>query len=349
MLRLSSLITVLAGVALGQTPEAKVEGNTPPGSFWQRLHYTGLVDAFGGAHLESSQPTVDRVFDTNGRGVQLSYAKVGLWLDAAPIGFRVDVGLGQTIEVLSADTAVPVLRQFEQLYVSGTVPLHRGITVDFGRFLSPSGNESVDSRQSWLYSRAMLFGAAPFTHTGFRVTAPLTDAVTVLAGVVQGWDVIIDNNPGKTFFVSSVVTPTKSQSFALAVFGGPELRDEATWRFLIDGVWTAKLPRQFEISANVDAALEGPRAWYGASLSGHVTLERFDFAVRAEAFNDPQNVRLKLDQAPGAGAFAWEATVSARATLNQYLQARLEYRHDQLMGRASVPQDTLTFAVVAGI
>ncbi len=261
MLRLSSLITVLAGVALGQTPEVKVEGNTPPGSFWQRLHYTGLVDAFGGAHLESAQPTVDRVFDTNGRGVQLSYAKVGLWLDAAPVGFRVDVGFGQTIEVLSADTAVPVLRQFEQLYVSGTLPL-----LDFGRFLSR-----------------------------------------------------------------------------------PELSDEGTWRFLIDGVWTAKLPRQFEISANVDAALEGPRAWYGASLSGHVTLERFDFAVRAEAFNDPQNVRLKLDQAPGAGAFAWEATVGARATLNQYLQVRLEYRHDQLMGRASVPQDTLTFAVVAGI
>ncbi len=63
-----------------------------------------------------------------------------------------------------------------------------------------------------LYSRCLLFGyAAPFTHTGFRVTAPITDAWTVQAGVNQGWDVILDNNAAKSFYLSNTLTPSSAR------------------------------------------------------------------------------------------------------------------------------------------
>lgn len=352
MRKVLSIFTMLATSALGQEiPEVVESAPESKKGFLERLQYTGLVDVFGGGHFESADATSLRVFDTNGRGVQLSYAKVGAWFDADPVGFRFDVGFGQTLDVLSFDTTVPVLRQFEQAYVSGKVPLHRGITVDFGRFVTCAGNETVDSRQSWLYSRSLLFGyAAPFTHTGLRVTAPITDAWTVQVGAVQGWDVILDNNLAKSFYISNTFTPSSTQTFAVSVFGGPELTgDNTTWRWLADGVWTAKLPKNFDVSANVDGAIEGATTWYGAALSGHFAVNMFDFAARAEVFSDPQNARLHLAQAPGLGSWAWEATVSGRATLNKYLQFRLEYRHDQLYGAVSTPQDTVSLALAAGI
>ncbi len=346
------LFTLFASVALGQEIPAVVE-STPqaqPGLL-EQLHYTGLVDVFGGAHVENDNPTALRVFDTNGRGAQLSYAKLGLWVDADPVGFRFDIGFGQTLDVLSFDTTTPVVRQFEQAYISGKLPLHRGVTIDFGRFVTCAGNETVDSRQSWTYSRSLIFGyAAPFTHTGFRVSAPIVDAWTLQVGAVQGWDVIFDNNNAKSFFISNSVTPTENQTFAVSFFGGPELtQDNSTWRWLVDGVWTAKLPRGFDVSVNADAALEGSTAWYGATLSGHYTIGIFDFAARLEAFSDPQNVRLRLAQTPGAGSWAWEATASGRASINKFVQVRIEYRHDQMYGQVSIPQDTFSLALAAGI
>lgn len=352
-MRSLSILALLAGTALGQISELPVEvtQEAPEKKGFGRLKYTGLADVFGGVHFEKDQATTGRVFDTTSRSIQLSYAKIGLWLDAEPIGFRFDVGFGQTMDVLSFDTPTPVLRQFEQLYVSGKVPVHKGITVDFGRFLTCAGNEAVDSRQSWLYSRALIFGyAAPFTHTGFRVVAPLTDAWTTQLGVVQGWDVIMDNNNAKSVYLSNSYAFSSTQSATLSVFAGPELTgDDNTWRYLVDGVWLGKMTSNFEMAVNFDAALEGRTAWYGATLSGHYTVSRFDFAVRLEAFNDPQNVRMRLDQAPGLGSWAWEATASGRVAISEHLQVRLEYRHDQLYGAATTPQDTVSLAVVAGL
>jgi hypothetical protein len=351
-----TLPTLLIAVALGQatqstTLESSSTAPTEQDSLLKRLKYTALVDAFATGHIQSGDRTAMRVFDTGGNSFELSYAKVGLWLDADPVGFRFDIGFGQTIDVLSVDTTIPVIRQFEQLYVSGKLPIHRGITVDFGRFLTCVGNETVDSRQSWTHSRSLLFGfAQPATHTGFRVTAPLSDAFTVTAGAVQGWDIIVDNNPGKTFFLSTAVTLNDSHSFSVSAMTGPEQATGNTWRTLIDGVYTAKLPANFELGANLDAGFEGVASWYGAAISGHFTAGKFDFAARVEAFNDPQNTRFKLT-APSlaGGALALEGTVSARVTINQFLQARAEYRHDQFIGASSVPQDTVTLAVAAGI
>lgn len=199
-MRCSGTTAVSAQVA--DLREASDQGSQP---LWKGLQYTGLIDAFGGAHLQSTQPTALRVFDTNGTGAQLAYAKIGLWLDAQPIGFRVDVGFGQTIEVLSVDTSTPVLRQFEQGFLSARLPVQRGITIDAGRYLTPAGNEAVDSRKSWLYSRSLLFGfAAPFTHTGLRASAALTDEWSVAAGVFQGWMSFWDNNGAKSLFVSGI-------------------------------------------------------------------------------------------------------------------------------------------------
>lgn len=352
MLSQSWVIATMAAWAMGQTPSIEAsQTSAPAAGLWSNLHGTLLVDTFGSANLEENEATTDRVFDTASRSFGLSYAKVGVWLDAKPVGFRIDVGVGQTTDVLSSDTTIPVLRNFEQAFVSAKLPLLKGITVDFGRYLTCAGNETVDSRESWLYSRSLIFGyAAPFTHTGFRATAQLTDEVSVVLGVNQGWDVIIDNNTSKSVFGSVVFENEAGTEFWVSGFAGRELpAEDAPWRFLLDGVFKQKLPKNFEAALNFDAAVEGPTAWYGAALSGHYTYERFDFAARLEAFNDPQNTRLKLPQAPGGGSWAWEGTLSARATLMPWVQLRAEYRHDQFTGQVSRPQDTITFAVVAGI
>ena len=75
----------------------------------------------------------------------------------------------------------------------------RGLDVKVGRFFAQFGVESIDPTQTPFVSRAYTFIYNPFTHTGADALLKVTDAWSLLLGLVTGSDVFIDSAASPTF------------------------------------------------------------------------------------------------------------------------------------------------------
>ena len=61
-------------------------------------------------------------------------------------------------------------------------PIGTGLQFDFGKFVSPLGNEVIETKDNWNYSRSLLFTlAVPYYHMGMRAIYSPSDKV-MLAG-----------------------------------------------------------------------------------------------------------------------------------------------------------------------
>ena len=118
------------------------------------------------------------------------------------------------------------LKYVQQAYVSYLVPAGKGLTVDFGKFVTWNGAEVIESKDNWNYSRSLLFALAiPYYHMGARVGYAVNDKVSVTGFLVNGWNSVKDNNDAKTVDIIDLV---KVYIFALHfaqnaidVFGPP--------------------------------------------------------------------------------------------------------------------------------
>jgi hypothetical protein len=200
------------------------------------------------------------------------------------------------------------------------------------------GSEVIRRSGNFHYSRSLLFGyAIPFTHTGLLATFQAGDAVSVTAGLVNGWDNVDDNNDDKSFHGAAAFTITDAVAFTVGGTYGAEGASSSDKRTLIDAILTFKPTDGLTIMFNYDWAEDENGAidpitddpidaeWDG--LAGYISYdfgEVFSLGARAEYFNDDDGVRL------GAGDLdLWEGTLSARFKLRDGIVAGLEYRHDE--------------------
>ena len=90
--------------------------------------------------------------------------------------------------------------EIEEVYANYAPDWSHGLSAKFGKFVTLLGAEVIEAPSNMNYSRSFLFGfAIPFTNTGLMFNYPITDALQVNLGVVNGWDNVADNNSGKTF------------------------------------------------------------------------------------------------------------------------------------------------------
>lgn len=175
-----------------------------------------------------------RVFDTDSNGFNIHLAELtfdGLPTKPGEAGFRIDLAYGTDTRVFKAQdkTALPANRltnyidsDFKQAYISYIVPLpgcascgtKKGVTVDFGKFVTWAGYETIEGADNFNSSRSFLFGyAIPFTHTGVRATYDVFNSEcnkwTIGAAVYNGWDNTQDQNQSKTFAAYSDWKPVK--------------------------------------------------------------------------------------------------------------------------------------------
>jgi len=101
-------------------------------------------------------------------------------------------------------------------YASGPV------TVMAGKFVTLQGSEVIWSPSNNNFSHSILFGAIPFTHTGFRATYAPSDKVSLIGGLNNGWDQLQDANKGKTLELGVIGTPIKTLTITGSYYGGQE-------------------------------------------------------------------------------------------------------------------------------
>ena len=223
--------------------------------------------------------------------------------DAIAYAIEVDIGSDASVTSGSDDDV-----DLQEAYVAYTSKM--GLGLKAGKFVTFSGIEVIESPANPTISRGFLFGLAePFTHAGVLVTYKFTSELDAALGVVNGWDVVEDNNDGKTL-TAKVGYTTASYLATLSGYAGPEQPadgelDPDNVRYMGDLTGMVKFG-PVDLWAQVNAGteegasvvMEGEDArWVGAGLQPvwHL-LEKLALGARAEVFSDRQGARTGVPQ-----------------------------------------------------
>jgi hypothetical protein len=352
--RIARGLVLGAVLAAAPRPSAGEEPAAPAAKWYDRLEIHGLIDTYFSANLNQAQslPNALRLFDAQ-NGFQVGFAKLSASVTPAPVGFRLDVGLGNTAGVLSgvsAATASVGDTTIEQGFVSVRAP--GDVILDAGRFVTSAGAEVIEAKDNWLYSRSILFNfAIPFTHVGVRATVPVkkVDGLSVIAALFNGWD----NPPGKVGSkkagaLSLSYAGPSSTTIAVNTIYGYVNQDAPDARILVDVV-LARAFGPLAIDLNGDWAKQGGQEYEGLSLMARYSLvdDHLRISGRGEAFRDRDGLALGV---PGTDYY--EATGGISVPLWKTAELRVEARWDHstpkaFQGGTTGDQTTLQAAALA--
>jgi len=284
-----------------------------------------------------------RVFDFSDNSFNLDVAELVVQIAASKpndAGFRVDFDAGNSIPQITK-TQDQTAAQFDlkQAFASYIAPLGSGLRFDVGKFVTHMGYEVIEGYDGYNdnYSRSILFGyAIPFTHTGVKASYAFSSKVAGMVEVVNGWDLLRDNNRSKSVGAQLTLTPVAPLQVLLNWIGGPELaNDNHTNRNVFDLVAILKPTNTLTLGVNGDYGKENGTSlvnpgsdatWKG--IAGYATLaltNKFSVALRGETFHDEDGVRLGT----GTRATLSEGTFTPTYKFTDHVLLRGEARYDK--------------------
>jgi hypothetical protein len=326
----------------------------------------GLVDGYYGFNFNSPANRTSglRLFDNATNQFALNLVELGL--DKAPdassrLGYDVTLGFGNAMNVVNSTDpgGLGFAQYLKQAYMSYLAPVGKGLTLTFGKFVTPAGAEVIESNKDWNYSRSLLFNyAIPFYHFGLSAAYTFNDKYTMTGYVVNGWNNLVDTyNSGKTGGLSFAWTPNKKVSLTQTWMGGPGATplDGGNWRNLSDTVITYTPNSKLSLMANGDygrvqrltpvaaaacgAACNGAVDWAG--VAGYVKYQYnplWAVAGRYEFYNDHTGFTT------GTAQHINEFTGTLERKFVQHLITRAEYRFDDSSNSHAFNKDATKFA-----
>src|SRR5262245_23609177 len=214
--------TVLAlsmpAIALAQQPAASPpapaaslsDAPAPPNGPTAKLDGYVEADYAYNFNRPSNGITNYRGFDNRHDTFTISNVALGATFDYESLTGRIALQVGQTPstyylgEPTSRGTAgaatvdASTWKYIQQAYVGWKAPVGRGLVLEAGIFLSPIGYETVPVKENWNWSRSNLFFGLPFYHTGVHAKYDLTDRLSTMFMVCNGWNSVVDNNYWKS-------------------------------------------------------------------------------------------------------------------------------------------------------
>lgn len=203
-----------------------------------------------------------------------------------------------------------------------------------GKFVTYQGIEVIESGANPTITRGLLFGLAePYTHTGIVATYQLTGAVDLHAGLINGWDLFVDNNTRPTGVVKLGYSGGDPLALTLSAYLGPEQAGNTdNNRMSVDATGVSKSVENLDLwfQANYGkedkAALDGGDAtWIGFGLQPlyHFS-DTFCLGARYEYFKDSDGARTGHVQALQNISLS----VTPAYYLTKSLLSRVEFRTD---------------------
>jgi hypothetical protein len=309
-------------------------------NFFRGVRFSGFLDAYYGFNFDEpgDRKVPYRNFDFNHNSLTLSQVSLDMSKpvsESSPLGYMLQMGIGPTADwVNSGDFGIgnSTAAHFFQYYLSGRVPVGRGLTIDVGKFVTQHGAEVIDTRADWNYSRGLLFAwAIPYYHSGLRVSYPASDKVTLGASISNGWNNVLENNGGKTYGFSLAYNPSSRFSFIQNYMVGPEqadVSDSENIRHLWDSLITVKLHDKVTFMTNFDYGMDrivgGEHVhWIGTAnyLKFQLT-PSFALTPRFEFYSDPMGFTTGVRQQ------LKEFTLTPEFLVNENMVMRFEYRRD---------------------
>jgi hypothetical protein len=204
-----------------------------------------------------------------------------------------------------------------------------GIDVRVGKFYTLIGRDVYPAADTDFYSRTYEnILATPFTHTGGLVTVHATPTWDIVAGVVVGWDVFIDNNSMASFTGAFIWnSPGKRYNWTTAWITGPEQpSNDRYYRTMVTSYLTAKLDsagdwvvstgghfaHESNAAVNPDTGQRQNADWYGYTVNLFYQIHpKLRLGGRFEWFRDADGTRTAVLGRPGFRANFFETTLGA--------------------------------------
>jgi hypothetical protein len=188
------------------------------------ISVTGYLD---GSYTHANRQLVNGVL--TGRSFDQQTSAFNLDQAAITIAKQPKEGFGGVVNVIAgqdaklihsnglgaADNPVDLTQAYLQ-YATGP------FTIIGGKFVTLAGYEVIASPSNVNFSRSILFGQVPLTHTGVRGTWAVNDMVTLTLGLNNGWDQTVDQNKQKTIEAAVAVTPIKGLTITAIDYYGHE-------------------------------------------------------------------------------------------------------------------------------
>jgi hypothetical protein len=360
-------VSVFGQTPADQTPPAAGSAVPPDKPWYEDISFNGLVSTSVVANLNTpaSRTNQFRVFDADDRTFKLDVFELDIQRaisSRGQVGFRADLTFGSSVSKVTA--AAGLFRDDEgqagdfdihQAFASYIAPVRRGLRFDAGKFVTHIGYEVIEGYEGFNdnHSRSLLFGyAEPVSHTGLRLSYPISDKVSGQFYLVNGWDNAKDNNRGKSLGAQLAVTPAPRIAVTANYLGGPEQEDNGdNRRHLFDLVAVLKATPAVTLTANCDYGREAQVAlaetagggttdvtWQGVAGYVRIALSpRAALIIRGEWFNDPQGARTALVQ------HLTESTVTPEFRIHPNFILRGDLRRDH-SNRKVFEKDDGTFA-----
>jgi hypothetical protein len=180
-----------------------------------------------------------------------------------------------------------------------------------GRFVTFEGIEVIEGPNNPTISRGYLYGLAePYTHVGGYFNFIPSSEIDIKLGVVNGWDLLVDNNMDKTIIGRFGVNLGDPLAFGISFLTGVEQINSENWRSSFDLTGVTKVISGVALNFQGNYGSETftdtsgkdtDTKWFGFTLQPVITISQmFDFGLRAEYFADDQGARTGI---PNLNAF----------------------------------------------
>jgi len=329
--------TALAGLKISGYGEASYAYSTNPdlrsipGHIYDRFH-----DQFS---LNALKLVIDKPYDAT------------KW-DAA---VHADILFGQNATPLqSGGFSLGNQGDITQLYVTLNVPTKNGngVQVTFGKLVTLMGVEVIEDpvNPTWSEGNQFIY-AENFTATGIQVAYKFGPHADMQLRLNNGWDVVQDNNVGKSFMGRVGLYPDTLSSIGLVGYVGPEEPNSSTLRYGANVVlWRKVVPtvnvwlqgdygREDGLVPSASGSL-GAADWW--ALGGWVAVDltpTYNLAFRADYFDDRDGVRTNgvlfptFETVPGtANKFgSGTATLNIKIWSNALVRPEVRYDRSSLM------------------
>jgi hypothetical protein len=213
---------------------AKAAAPAPAAPAGPKVNISGFVTAsytYSTRHTGGAgSPIVGRLYDRFHDQVELNAAKLTLdkpvATDKWDAGAHVDLLFGQNPAVIqSAGLNLGTNGDIEQAYATVNIPAGDGKYVQFkaGKLVTLMGVEVIEDVVNPNLSEGNQFiYVENFTNTGLRMDVKPAAQVDFELALINGWDVVQDNNSNKSFMGRIGITPDALTTVALVGYLGNE-------------------------------------------------------------------------------------------------------------------------------
>ncbi|WP_367395230.1 outer membrane beta-barrel protein [Cupriavidus sp. Agwp_2] len=294
-----------------------------------------------------------RTFDVQRSRAKLSLAEIEIEKipEFGGFGFKLDLAVGESQNIINdtirgaigPDASQSVIngpsRNIQHASLSYIVPVGKGLRIDVGKLVTHIGAETIETAKNWNYSHTFFYTyGIPFQDTGARFNYAWSDTLYTELYVLQGWNVVRDNNSGKTWGPSVGWTPLPWLSVVANYLEGPEQNNNnSNKRRLFDAqVIIGPLFDRLTFMLNYDRGTEqrvppaniSDARWQGMTLYARYKInDMFEPALRIEEYRDPDGFTTGVSQKLRGYTLTWNTKLTLPRS--NIMMVRPEIRYDR--------------------